>query len=430
VVAALKTIWRFISIGVIGFGFVLLYGFLRLGTLFIWSREKRRKAVGRIRGRLLRWWMTILGATFIKLGQVLSARPDLVSAEVIGELRLLQDRVPAFATKQARRAIERELGGPISEFFSELDDVPVAAASVAQVHRGVLVSGEEVAVKVLRPNVRKAAARDGAFFRALARMMTVFPAARMSDPVGHATEFVRGILEQTDLRNEATNYQRFGENFEGFAGVHFPIVHHELCGEQVLTMEFMRGEKIDELGEGEFSTLAEITSTMFLKMCFEDGFVHADLHPGNVLVTAEHDLVVFDVGLIKKLSDDILEQFIDFSKCLAVGDSKDFVAHLRRFHTYLEDVDWEQVELDCDKFVGKYRGQNVETLEMGEFINEVFALARRHRIRPEPDLTLVMVGIVTSEGIAKMINPNNNTFEQMAGFLAPIVAKRGLEVSG
>lgn len=415
---------RFLAIAVVILGLGSLYGLLRLVSLFIWDRERRRGFVARTRGRLCRWAMTALGATFIKLGQVMSTRPDLFQPEVVDELRRMQDQVPPFSFRRVKKTVEAELGMPLDEVYDEFDREPVAAASVAQVHRAHLPSGDEVAVKVLRPWVRQIVERDGAILGVLARLVALSPRARLNDPVAHLEEFISGILDQTDLRKEAANYQAFEANFDGFDGVRFPAVYPELTGERVLTMEFIRGRKIDALGDGDHSGLGAIARTMFMKMCFEDGLVHADLHPGNLLVTGEAELVVFDVGLVKKLPDDTLEQFVDFSRCVSMGTSADFVAHFRRFHTYMEDVDWAEIERDCDQFVAKYRALDVTTLELGAFVNELFGLARKHRVRPLPELALVIVGTVTSEGIAKMINPDSNTFEEMARFLAPILERR------
>jgi len=194
----------------------------------------------------------------------------------------------------------------------------------------------------------------------------------------------------------------------------------------VLTMEFLDGKKLDALDPGPHPALAAVTRKVFFKMCFEDGLVHADLHPGNMLLLTDGRLGVFDVGLVKQMSDDVLVQLIDFSKCVAMGTVPDFVAHLRRFHHYMDDVDWVAVERDATDFIGRFRGMTSGQLEMGKFINEVFTIARRHRIRPVPETTLVLVGVVTSEGIAKMLDPSVDTFREMATYLMPILARRGL----
>jgi ubiquinone biosynthesis protein len=417
---------RFLAIFLVSTCLLLLYGLLRIGTLFVFPSARRRSLVARIRGRLLRWAMTALGATFIKLGQVMSTRPDLLEQEMIDELRTLQDHLPAFSFRRARKIIEQELGKPIDELFVELDRKPVAAASVAQVHRGKLADGSEVAVKVLRPNIRRVVERDAIILRLFARLMALSKTMRQNDPVGHLAHFIEGIKEQTDLRQEARNYELFEKNFRDVEGVHFPKVYPELSRERVLTMEFMRGTKVDELPKGAHPEVGNLTRNAFLKMCFEDGFVHSDLHPGNMLITEESELVIFDVGLVKHLDKLLLDMFIDFSKCVSMGTAQDFTNHFKTFHTYMDNADWVQIEADSAAFVDKYRERNVAELEMGEFINETFALARKHNIRPVPELTLVLVGIVTAEGISKMLNPHVNTFAEMAQFLLPIIRRRGL----
>jgi ubiquinone biosynthesis protein len=297
---------------------------------------------------------------------------------------------------------------------------------VAQVHRARLKDGAEVAVKVLRPDVREKVQRDSAILIAMARLIAVHPTWRLSDPVGHLTHFVGGILDQTNLRLEQEHYAHFKTFFAGVEGVRFPTVYPALSGERVLTMEFMRGRKVDKLPPGDHSVIARRLQQVVLKMCFEDGFFHADLHPGNVLVTEADEIVIFDAGLVKKLDDDILLQFMDFTKCLSMGTPKDFVEHLRRFHKYLGDVDWAGVERDLGAFTAHFRQQNVAQLELGGLMNEMFALARKYRVHPVPDLALVMVGLVTAEGIGKQLNPGNNLFADTAAYLMPLLAKRGL----
>ncbi len=406
----------------------LVYGIARLGiALFIWG-PRRAKALGTLRGWMLKTIMQTLGATFIKLGQVMSTRPDLFAPEIIHQLRSLQDKIPPFSFSKIKAVIEQDSGKPLTEVFSEFDEKPVAAASVAQVHRARLRDGKEVAVKVLRPGVRRKVERDAAILIGGSRLVALRPKWRANDPVGHTKHFIEAIHDQTDLRIEAENYKRFHANFAGVAGVRFPEIHYDLSGPRMLVMEFVRGTKVDALPAGKYPKLAKSVRMTFFRMCFEHGFVHADLHPGNMVVQDDQELVIYDCGLAKLLHEDVLIQFIDMTKCIAMGTPEDIVAHLKRFHTYMGEINWDALRVEVEAFAKKFRGQDTAKLEYGELIGEMFAIGRAHKVRPVTDMMLVFVALITAQGIGKMLEPENNVFGEVAMFLIPILQKRNEKV--
>ena len=420
----LHFIWLVIVVLVCG----LMYGLARLGiALFIWG-PRRERAVGHLQGWMLRQAMTSLGATFIKLGQVMSTRPDLFAPEIINQLRRLQDKLPPFSFRKIKATIEADFERPMSELFRDFDEKPVAAASVAQVHRAFLKDGREVAVKVLRPGVRRQVERDQAILLGGARLLSLRPKWRANDPVGHTKHFTDAIHDQTNLGLEAENYTRFRDNFAGSRDVTFPEVYSELSSERVLVMQFVRGTKVDALPADitpeRRSKLAETVRMSMFKMCFTDGFVHADLHPGNMVVQDDGTLVIFDAGLAKLLHEDVLIQFIDMTKCLAMGTPDDLVAHLKRFHTYVGEIDWTQLRVEVEAFAQKFRAQDVSKLEYGELITEMFAIGRKYRVRPVTDMMLVFVALITAQGIGKMLEPEHNVFGAVAVYLLPILMKR------
>ncbi len=390
------------------------------------SEEHEKRRVARLRGRVLRWAMETLGATFIKLGQVMSTRPDLFPAEMITELKMLQDRLPAFPN--ARAVVEKELGRPIEEMFATFDETPVAAASVAQVHHATLLDGAEVAVKVLRPDVRARAEGDGQillFYAGL--MMKLDERAAHAELVGHLEHFIAGILEQTDLRIEARNYEVFRKNFRRVKKVRFPRVFPELSGERVMTMEFLRGEKIVPEHKQRFPDLPGRLREAFLKMCFEDGFLHADLHPGNFVVESDGTIAIYDVGLTKQLSEESLVYYIDFNRCLVMGSVEDYMRHIRAYHSYMAGtVDWDELEEDVRAFSAEWRSLNAAQLELGGLIQKIFDVGRKHGVRPRTEMTMMMVGVVTAEGIGKFLDPEVNSFQEVSNFLIPVLARRGM----
>jgi ubiquinone biosynthesis protein len=408
------------------FGLCLLrYFFGRLLTLVILDGERRRAAVARLRGRTLRWGMSALGATFIKLGQVMSTRLDLFDKELIEELRSLQDKLPPFPVEQARAIVEAELG-PIGDRFAEFGH-PVAAASVAQVHRARLRDGSDVAVKILRPDVRARVEADAAILLFGARLLEVVPSIRASEPRGHLAHFVQGIIDQTDLTLEAANYDTFRKNFSGFDGVRFPRVYRELSGKRVLTMEFLHGTKVDQLPPGDHSLVITRLRNLLLKMLFEDGFVHADLHPGNFVITDAQEVAIFDVGLVKGLSDEALVQYIDWNRCLAMGTTDDYVRHLRTYYVRdRKDIDWAGLTDEIDQFAKTFRGKTAAQIEVRDIITRALAIGRRYGLRPVTEMTLIMVAVITCEGVGKQLDPTSDTVGHVAQYLLPILQRRGM----
>jgi ubiquinone biosynthesis protein len=417
--------WRAVWVACVVLAFVCVYGARRLALSLTAPPNARRARIAALQGRMLRVGMGLLGACFVKLGQVMSSRPDLFEPELIAELRRLQDKVPPFPFTAVRSALEAQLKAPLESVFVEFDPVPVAAASVAQVHRARLCDGSEVAVKVLRPNVRAQVARDGALLMWCASLLALHPEIRRSDPQGFARTFVQGLLRQTDLRQEAENYETFRKNFADDPRIDFPRVYAEYSGERVLVMEFVRGEKLDALGPGDHGALATALREASMKMCFVDGFMHADMHPGNMVRREDGVLVLFDVGLATRIPPEVLDVFVDMVKCIAMGSADDMLEHFKRYHLYEGEVDWAALRRDLEVFGQSFRGKPVGQIDWADVANNLMALGRRYHVRPLPELALVLVGTITVQGIGKMLTPDLDPFSEMSRFLVPVLMQRG-----
>jgi ubiquinone biosynthesis protein len=400
---------------------VELGGLLR--RLVMRDRAARAAHRARLQGRLLRWGFARLGATFVKVGQVMSSRPDLFAPGIIDALRALQDRVPAFASARAQAIVAAAVGAPAATAFRSFDAEAVAAGSIAQVHRAVLLDGQAVAVKVVRPGVRDRIRRDARILRGLAGLAELASTrARAADAVGHVEALCAGILAQTDLRREADNYARFRREFAGTPGLAFPAVHPALSSADVLVMDFVVGVRLDEAPAAQVKPVARVLRDAFFAMCFEHGHVHADLHPGNMLVRPGGELVIIDVGLVTPLAEAVVDLVVDFARCVVIGDALDLVAHLKAHHKSVGATDWAAVAVDARGFIEALRRRSLGEIEVSVVVTRLFDLARRHKIRPLAELSLVLLGMVTIEGIAKRLDPGAHIISQIAGYLGPRVA--------
>ncbi len=421
--AIVSSVARGTAICFVAFLCVLAYTAGSLRRLTIRDKAERAQHRARQRGVLFRWCFTRLGATFIKVGQVMSSRADLLAPAIVAELRQLQDHVRPFGFARVRRTLERELGRPLSSIFISLDREPLAAGGHAQVHRGLLRSGEEVAVKGLRPGVRARVHRDARLMLWLAHVAHALSSrARAGDVIGHVRSLVSGIIVQTDLTREADNLERFRTDFAGTAGLEFPRVIRSLSRGEVLTMSLVRGVHLEDVPREHVDQVTRVLREAFFAMCFEHGLVHADLHPGNILVGHDGTVFILDVGLVKYLDATAIANLVELSRALVLGTPQDLVTHLRDHHPHGPTTDWEAVASDVAAFVGRLRASRISELEVSAVVGDLFSLARKHGIRPLPELSLVLLGMVTIEGIAKRLDPNANTLAEIARYLAPRIA--------
>ena len=419
---ALRFVGRGVRIGLILliYGIVWVIGWVALLVSFRGKAARQAWFAGRMTALIV-----ALGATFVKVGQIMSTRPDLFPPHIIRSLERLQDDVGAFAWRHVERTFVEELGKAPGELFASFDRRPVASASVAQVHRATLASGEEVAVKVRRPGLDDLVRFDLAVMRTLARVIALVPTARLFAPVESVDEFGRSIRAQIDLRIEAANNQRFAANFAGDADLGFPRLHPALCTRRILTMDFVRGAKVldapKRLG-ADPTRLARIGFRTLLKMVFADGFVHADLHPGNILVDDAGKVVILDLGLTAELDDAARRAFAQFFAGWAGGDGKVMARLMSELSPKARVADYPAYEREVIEFVGRYHGKALGEVAVSTVAFDMMNILRRHRVRVNPVYTMCNVAIAVTEGIGKQLDPRLDLVQEALPFFVTIRA--------
>jgi ubiquinone biosynthesis protein len=365
-----------------------------------------------------------LGATFIKVGQIMSTRPDLIPEYVSTALAELQDHVGPFPFEDVVRAVEADLGRPLGTVYAEFAPVPIASASVAQVHKARLPDGRIVAVKVRRPDVVEICTFDLAVMRLWARFIARIPSISTLSPIETLEEFGRAVFAQLDFRIEARNNRRFRSNFKGHADVVFPDVVDALSGERILTMSYITGTKIlsTHTTRSDPKRVARLGLATLMKMIFEDGFVHADLHPGNIFITPDDKLALLDLGLVGELDEPHRK---GFSRLFAAWAQRDGDGMARIIHELssgpgaAEPERFERLRAAIIEFVGRYWGQRLGDVQVGRVLLDLLAIMRRHRVRVNASFTIVNIAIAVTEGIGKQLDPELDLMhEALPYFLA------------
>ena len=385
-------------------------------------RDRGREAWAYALGHALTRLCTTLGATFIKVGQIASTRSDLLPAGLIAELSTLRDRVPPFPFAEVRRIVEQDFGRPLEDLFANFEPVPVAAASVAQVHRATLrSSGDVVAVKVRRPDILEKAKLDRSILLFVGRALErVVPSVRLMALEGALRSFCDAVAEQIHLTNEAANNLRFTANFKDDPEVLFPRIHPEACSDAVLTMEFIEGVHEDALEAQGVNVHALVATGMrcVCRMIFLHGFVHADLHPGNLRFLPPARLVLLDLGLIGQLTDADRLMTARTLFALSTGDG---VTVARAFYDnapHAATPDYAAYEREMVTFVDNIRRQGLANLQVTAEIGRIFDILRRHRIQARSHMTMVNLAMMTAEGLGKRLAPELSLTDEALPYLA------------
>jgi ubiquinone biosynthesis protein len=399
-----------------------------LGWLFLCLAlrgKARRRAWFASRLRAL---LCALGATYVKVGQIMSTRPDLLPPHIIRALETLQDDVGAFAYRHVERTIREDLGRPPEELFARFERAPIASASIAQVHRAELADGREVAVKVRRPRVEQIVDFDLTVMRLVARVVALVPSFRLLAPVESVDEFGRAIRTQIDLTVEAGNNERFHRNFASMSDVSLPGLYPELCSRRVLTMSFVRGVKLMDHRQvgADPSRLARIGFHLLLKMVFEDGFVHADLHPGNILVTEDHQVVLLDLGLTAELDELHRRTFALYFAAWAQGDGATMARIMIDYSPGARPADYPAYQADIERFVSRFHGKALGEVAVSHVVFDMMGILRRHRVRVNATFTMVNIAMAMTEGIGRQLDPRLDLMNEALPFFGRLRAEAKL----
>jgi len=396
---------------------------LRYGLVYLGYRLTGRSLADRqaLFGESVLGLFRRLGATFIKVGQIMSTRPDLLPPHVILALSRLQDDVGPFPFAQVERTIAEDFGQPIAALFREFSPLPIASASVAQVHRARLPDGHLVAVKVRRPDIEELCAFDLSVMSFYARLLELVPSLRTLAPLESVEQFGRAIAMQLDFTIEAQNNRRFTQNFAADPQVIVPRLHDALCSRRVLTMDFIEGKKILDCtgSQPERRALGELGFRVMLKMIFADGFVHADLHPGNLLVTPDGKVALLDLGLVAEMDQTHRLAFARYFAAWARGDGHT-MAEIMVTHSpspYVKDR--QGFEQAIQGFVDRLHGKRLGEVEVAKVVYDMLQILRRYRVRVNATFTMVNIAIAVTEGIGKQLDPTLDLMnEAMPFFLA------------
>ena len=404
--------------------------YVEVGRRIITFKRRKHEIVKLTRAKRLVLLLEELGPTFIKVGQFLSTRPDLMPPEYVKELKKLQDEVPFFGFDEVKTRIESQLNSPMEDIFIEFDEKPVAAASIGQAHTARLRNGDKVVVKIQRPGLKKVVNADIDILIGLATLAEKHIAeAELYDPVGVVKEFARTLYKEMDFTREGHNMERFAINFPDDEGFCVPKVYWDLTCEKVLTMEYIDGIKVSELGSLEEAGLdkkiiAERGADIFLKQVLIHGLFHGDPHPGNIFVLKDNTICLLDYGIVGRVDDQTRDQITRLIISIIRKDIEGIVKVFTKVGVIDVKMDLRELRTDLLEFTERYYRIPLKRLDIGIIVNDLFEIIHRHRIRIPPNLTLLAKALVIMEGVGRELDPDFDMIEHTRPFIKKIIRQR------
>ncbi|HLN26126.1 MAG TPA: AarF/ABC1/UbiB kinase family protein [Gemmataceae bacterium] len=396
-----------------------------------WLVSSDGKKLGHLsREARIRIALTELGTTFVKLGQMLSTRSDLIGPALAAELAQLQANTPPDPPEVVRAVVAAELGKPPEELFLEFEDRALASASIGQVHRARLQNGQAVVVKLQHPGIEEKVTTDLDLLEGLAALAQEHAAQlRPYQPVALVREFRRTILRELDFVAERRSMQRFAASFTEDETIRVPAVYPALCTRRVLTMDLLEGVKGSDVNAlknsgADLSAFARRAATMYLQMIFRDGFYHADPHPGNYMLLPGGVVGVLDCGMVGRIDDDLREEIESLLLAVISRDAQELTDVITRICQAPSGLDRDMLRMEIGDFCSEYVSQSLQEFDFTGAINQLTEIIRRHRLVLPSSCALLLKTLVMLEGISRQLSPDFNLAELLQPYRAKIVQRR------
>lgn len=417
-----------------GFGDIIdalkIEQYLEVGLQMV-SREPREKIETLSRAARVRMALEELGPTFIKMGQILSTRPDLLPIEFVQEISKLQDNVPPFPFEQVKATIEKEFKKTLDHAFLSFDGRPIAAASIGQVHRAVMLNGKKAAVKIQRPGVKRIIEVDLEIMMHLAGLMERhLKGMDIQRPSRIVEEFADTLGKELDYTLEGAHMERFARQFANEPTVHVPALYRELTTKHVLTMEYISGIKasdIETLEKKGFDRckIARQGLDLIMKQVFIHGFFHADPHPGNIFVLPDNIFCYIDFGMMGRINLKTRERFADLISSIVDRDEvKAADALLRLIDSDKSIDDYIPLQKDVAEFMDKHCYHPLKDVNFEDMLNQLLQIITKHQLIIPQDLFLMIKALSTIEGIGRRLDPDLDVVDQAAPFIKRILLNR------
>ena len=410
------------------FGFGDMINTLKLENFFEFGLNlfsgKDHKYENHSRPERVRLVLEELGPTFIKLGQVLSTRPDLIPLEYIMELNKLQDSVPSFPYEEVEQIISIELGKKPDELFKSFERESIAAASIGQVHRAVTLDGEEVVVKVQRPGIRQIIETDLEIMNHLAVLIeNNIQELELQRPTAIVEEFARAIEKEIDYTIEASSAQRFATNFFSNPDVCVPHIFPELSSEKVLTMEYAEGVKISDLSTSpnpeqyDFKLIASRGADAVMEQIFVHGFFHADPHPGNIFILSGNRICFLDFGMMGRVSEQERHDFARLLSNIFKGEDRRILQGVLKFVYFEKDPDSDALQRDICDIIDQNIYRPMREIQLTRIFEQLMSALTANNLRLKPNLYIMLKSLITIEGIARKLDPDLEIITHLKPFV-------------